>query len=194
MAEQGQAAKQHVDKRQPQKEESIVRIAGRDINGHFKLEKALMRVKGIGSNMAHALALTINRRYGISGNQPLGELTEEQIEKVEAAIKEPEKHGVPNYILNRRLDAEDGSDMHLSGSDLTVKVRQDIEHDIKMQTWRGYRHQYGQKVRGQRNRSTGRTGATIGVTKKKGLPGAAAAAGAQAEQQKSQPAKPAAKK
>ncbi|MGD0511191.1 MAG: 30S ribosomal protein S13, partial [Candidatus Micrarchaeaceae archaeon] len=33
-------------------------------------------------------------------------------------------------------------------------------------TWRGFRHQYGQKVRGQSTRSTGRTGITVGVTKK----------------------------
>ena len=31
---------------------------------------------------------------------------------------------------------------------------------------RGFRHQYGQKVRGQKTRSTGRTGSTVGVVKK----------------------------
>jgi small subunit ribosomal protein S13 len=48
-----------------------------------------------------------------------------------------------------------------------VQTRQDIEDMIKQQTYVGFRHQYGQKVRGQRTRSTGRTGATVGVTKKK---------------------------
>ncbi len=192
MAEQ-EKEKQHQDKRQPQREESIVRISGRDINGSFRMEKALTRVKGIGNSMAHSLAVAISSKYGISSTQPIGEFTEEQIEKVEQAIKAPEKHGIPDFMLNRRMDGEDGSDAHLTGNDLIIKVRQDIERDIKNQTWRGYRHQYGQKVRGQRNRSTGRTGATIGVTKKKGLVGQAAQAGAAAEQQKSQ-TKPAASK
>ncbi len=32
--------------------------------------------------------------------------------------------------------------------------------------YRGIRHEQGQKVRGQRTRSNGRTGLTVGVTKK----------------------------
>lgn len=57
--------------------------------------------------------------------------------------------------------------MHLVGTDLMVKNKDDVENAIKAQTWRGYRHQFGQKVNGQRSRSTGRTGETMGVTKKK---------------------------
>jgi small subunit ribosomal protein S13 len=37
----------------------------------------------------------------------------------------------------------------------------------EMNSWRGYRHAYGLKVRGQRTRSTGRKGKAVGVKVKK---------------------------
>jgi len=37
----------------------------------------------------------------------------------------------------------------------------------KIKCWRGIRHRLGLKVRGQRTKTTGRTGMTIGVRRKK---------------------------
>ena len=162
---QANEAKQQ--KREEKKEEaSIVRIAGRDINGNFKIIKALMQIKGIGNTMAEAIANVAEEKFGIDKSARIGMLTEDKVSNLEAIMKNPLKFGLPEYLLNRRKDRETGESMHLIGSDLTVRVRQDIDYDIKIQTWRGFRHQYGQKVRGQRTRSTGRTGATVGVTKK----------------------------
>ena len=145
---------------------SIIRIAGRDINGRFKMVRALMQIKGIGYNMAHALAKMCNVQYGIAESTELGALTDQQIAKVEELLKDASKTAIPKYMFNRRRDNEIGEDIHVVGTDLIVKTRQDIDSMIKIQTWRGSRHQYGQKVRGQRTRSTGRTGATVGVVKK----------------------------
>ena len=101
-------------------------------------------------------------------------------------------------MLNRRKDTYSGKDIHAIGTDLAYLVRQDIDHEKESGTWKGYRHAYGQKVRGQRTRSTGRTGMTVGVLRKSvlakagasaptaaaaqaaGAPGAAAPAGAKA--------------
>ncbi len=152
--------------KQKREEASIVRIAGRDINGNFKITKALMQVKGIGATMASAISNIAKSKFGIDPSTRIGSLSEEKIAELESIMKNPLKFGIPEYLLNRRKDRETGENMHLIGSDLTVRVRQDIDYDIKIQTWRGFRHQYGQKVRGQRTRSTGRTGATVGVTKK----------------------------
>ncbi|MGC9099322.1 MAG: 30S ribosomal protein S13 [Candidatus Micrarchaeia archaeon] len=163
MGDAKDANKQEAKKKE---EVTIVRIAGRDINGNFKIAKALMQVKGIGSTMAQAIANVAMARFGIGPSTKIGSLPEEKVSSLESIMKNPEKFGIPRYLLNRRSDRETGVDMHLIGSDLTVKVRQDIDNDIKLQTWRGFRHQYGQKVRGQKTRSTGRTGATVGVTKK----------------------------
>ena len=157
-------AKEKSDKER--KEASIIRIAGRDINGRYRIVRALTHIKGIGQNMAFAMALVYSQKYGVSSEVEIGSLTDEQLANLEGVIKEPWKGGIPLFLMNRRKDMGTGADIHLVGTDLTVQVRQDIEHDIRIQTWRGFRHQYGQKVRGQRTRSTGRTGATIGVMKK----------------------------
>lgn len=192
---------QHGEKKEEKKEEpkkparqetSIVRLAGRDISGTKNIPHALMEIKGIGHTLANAMALSISRTHGISTDTEIGTLSEEQMEKIEDVIKDPLRVKIPSYLMNRRKGAEAGADMHLVGTDLIVRVRQDIDNDIRNNTWRGFRHRYGQKVRGQRTRSTGRTGATVGVTKKAiveaakpapagrpGVPGAAApAAGA----------------
>ncbi len=146
---------------------SIVRIAGRDIDGDLDIPNALMQIKGIGYNMSHALTLGIVEMYGIPSSTKIGSLEEDQMLQIENLLKDPRKiTKIPTYLLNRRNDRETGENLHVVGTDLIVKNRQDIENDIRIQTYRGFRHRYGQKVRGQRTRSTGRTGATVGVTKK----------------------------
>ncbi|MDE1824291.1 MAG: 30S ribosomal protein S13 [Candidatus Micrarchaeota archaeon] len=141
-------------------------MSGRDINGSFRISKALNQIKGIGKNLASALTLSIERTHGIPPETKIGSLSDEQLSKIEAVVKDPKAVNIPPFMLNRRKEHDSGADMHLVGTDLIVKVRNDIDSDIKMETWRGFRHRYGQKVRGQRTRSTGRTGATVGVMKK----------------------------
>lgn len=172
---------------------SIIRIAGRDVDGSLNIERALTKVKGIGANMAHALALQIDSKLNIAKATEIGSLSEKQMADVENVIKNPGNFGIPSYILNRNKDAETGKTTHFVSNDLMFAVRQDIGRDMTNKTWRGHRHQYGQKVRGQHTRSTGRTGVTVGVTKKavaaaqgaaKAPAGAAAAAPAKAEAKK----------
>lgn len=146
---------------------NIVRIAGRDINGKYTIVDALRHIKGIGSNLAEAIALLAEKSFGIAPTTAIGSLDEQTVEKLESVIKEPGKFGVPHYMLNRREDTETGADANFAGTDLIVKTKQDMDSTIKLQTWIGYRRQYGQRVRGQHTRSTGRTGETVGVTKKK---------------------------
>ena len=146
---------------------NIVRIAGRDINGEYDITAALRHIKGISHNLASAIALVTERKFGIKENETIGSLSEEKLGQLETVIKEPGKFGVPVFMLNRRNDIDTGLDLHFVGTDLIVKIKQDIDNGIKLQSWIGFRRQYGQKVRGQRTRSTGRTGRTVGVTKKK---------------------------
>ncbi len=145
---------------------SIIRMAGRDINGNLNVMRGLMQIKGIGYNMASAITRGYSETYKVPEDTVLGAMSDEQIAQLEGFIREPAKAGVPGYMLNRRKDMETGLDMHVAGTDLTIKTRQDIDTGIRMQTWIGSRHQYGQRVRGQRTRNTGRTGTTIGVMKK----------------------------
>ncbi|MBI3255174.1 MAG: 30S ribosomal protein S13, partial [Nitrosarchaeum sp.] len=55
--------------------------------------------------------------------------------------------------------------MHLLTSDIPFTLRNDIERERTTNSWRGYRHMYGLKVRGQCTRTTGRKGGAVGVAK-----------------------------
>jgi small subunit ribosomal protein S13 len=145
---------------------SIVRVAGRDVDGALNIERALSKVKGIGMNLSHSLSIAIDAKLNIPKSTPIGSLSEAQIEEIEKIIKDPISVGLPTYMINRNKDAETGKNIHIVSNELIFNTRQDISRDIANKTWRGYRHQYGQKVRGQATRSTGRTGVTVGVTKK----------------------------
>ena len=204
----GEAAKKPVSKKEERAPTSIIRLAGKDVNGNLNIERALDQVRGIGSSMAHALAVSVEKKLNIPKSTTLGALSEEQVESIEELIKTPPSSGIPQYMLNHNKDMESGKNLHLVGNELLFAARQDVNRDVANRTWRGHRHQYGQKVRGQHTRSTGRTGTTVGVMKKaeaakqmpakagegggKAAPAApAAAAAAPAKKEEKKPAAPA---
>ncbi|VVC01429.1 30S ribosomal protein S13 [uncultured archaeon] len=157
----------------------VVRLAGRDLRGNLPIRRAITSVRGVGINLGTVISGIATQRLGMNDKTMLGELSEEEVLKLEHVLMHPESYGVPTRMLNRQNDAITGKDGHLIGPDLVFAVRQDIDHEKDSGTWRGYRHAYGQKVRGQRTRSTGRTGMTVGVLRKAVLAKAGAAAAAQ---------------
>jgi len=140
----------------------IVRIAGTDLDGTLKLNYALANINGIGTNLANAIL----KKANINQQTRVGFLTEIDKDKLEDIITNPTKHGFPPYMLNRAKDMETGKDTHLTGADLALKIKTDIEEMKNLKSWRGYRHAYGLRVRGQRTRTTGRSGKAMGVKKK----------------------------
>jgi len=140
----------------------IFRIIDTDVDGTLKASYALTEIKGISLNLANAIL----KKAGISLDIRAGFLTEAEVEKIEEIIKEPTKFGLPSWLLNRRKDLETGKDMHLISADLVLKTKMDIGQMKGMKSWRGYRHAYGLKVRGQRTKTTGRSGKALGVKKK----------------------------
>lgn len=157
----------------------IVRLAGRDLRGALPIGRAITSVRGVGINLGIVLSQIAFEQLGMNDKTMVGELSEEEVEKLEKILQHPQNYGIPTRMLNRQKDLFTGNDVHLIGSDLAYTVKQDIEHEKDSNTWRGYRHTYGQKVRGQRTRSTGRTGMTVGVLRKAVLAKAGAAAAAQ---------------
>ena len=139
----------------------IVRIAGKDIPGTKKTIIGISQVKGMGYNFAKAILDVLN----INSNSNVGFLTESQVEEIERAMKNPSSLNIPSWFLNRQKDIDSGKDMHLITSDIDFNVRNDIEREKNMNSWRGFRHTYGLKVRGQRTRTTGRKGGAVGVRK-----------------------------
>ncbi len=164
-------------KRQPLSKDfrGVVRLIDRDLDGQYKVSEALMQVRGIGHTLSNALVMAVQRDLSIKPDVLVGDLTEEQLNSVEDVIKEPAKHGVPLFLLNRRKDYDGGSDKHLLGTDLIFQMKQDIQRQKETRSWIGWRHSLGQKVRGQHNRTTGRSGMTVGVIRKALAPATAPA-------------------
>ncbi|HIE13824.1 TPA: 30S ribosomal protein S13 [Candidatus Bathyarchaeota archaeon] len=141
----------------------IVRVLGTDLDGTKRVACALSSIKGIGIRMANAIV----KKADINPDERLGFLSEGEIERLEAVAKDPVGYGIATWLLNRRKDRATGQDLHLVGSDLDLQVKMDIDLMKAIKSWRGYRHAYGLKVRGQRTRTTGRTGKTVGVRRKR---------------------------
>ena len=137
-----------------------IRILKQDIDGRELLPYALTKIRGIGIPFAHALL----RALRLPLNMRAGELSDAQIQLIEEALKKPP---IPKWMYNRQRDPETGKDMHLYTSDLEFAIKMDIKKMIEMRCWKGVRHMYGLKVRGQRTRTTGRKGRTVGVERKK---------------------------
>jgi len=139
----------------------IVRIIGNDIPGDKKVLVGLAQVRGVGRSFALAILDTL----GISPATSMGLVSDQDVGRIEALLKDPLKAGFPAWFLNRRKDIETGSDRHLLTSDIEFTVRNDVEREKALGSWRGYRYTYGLKVRGQRTRTTGRKGGAVGVAK-----------------------------
>lgn len=139
----------------------IVRIAGKDVPGAKKTIIGVGQVKGIGFNFARSLLQVLK----INPDSNVGFLTESQVEQIENAMRNPSSVNIPSWFLNRQKDMDSGNDFHLITSDVDFNIRNDIEREKGMNSWRGFRHTYGLKVRGQSTRTTGRKGGAVGVKK-----------------------------
>lgn len=144
----------------------IVRIAGKDLRGKLTLKRALTHVRGLGHSLSRAAARVINKELGFPPTKRVGELSDEDVEKIDKVLYSLQDYNVPAYLLNRRNDYATGTNKHVIMNDLAFTETQDIEREKKLYTWRGYRHAYGKKVRGQRTRNTGRKGMALGVLRK----------------------------
>ena len=121
----------------------------------------LTKIRGVG----YMFANTIINVLKINPDQRIGYLSPEQIKSIESIIKNPSASNFPSWFLNRRKDIETGEDKHLITSDIAFTVRNDVEREKTSGSWRGIRHMFGLKVRGQRTRCTGRKGGAVGVAK-----------------------------
>jgi small subunit ribosomal protein S13 len=134
---------------------------GNDIPGEKKITIGLTQIKGIGYNFATAILDTLK----INPNTNVGYLTDSHVQAIEKLITDPSSSNFPLWFLNRRKDVETGKNIHILTSDIDFTLRNDVERERITSSWRGYRHMYGLKVRGQRTRCTGRKGGAVGVAK-----------------------------
>ncbi len=140
----------------------MVRIIETDIDGNLSLVHALQRIHGIGQRMAESVIAA----EGLEMYEKIGNLTDADIEKLDTDLREIDKK-MPSWMLNRRKDYDTGRDLHFIGTEAGMRVKDDIERLRKVRSYRGIRHETKHKVRGQRTKSNGRKGLTLGVSKKK---------------------------
>ena len=141
--------------------ENLIRILGNDIPGEKKTLIGLTQIRGIGYMFANSMLQILK----INPDSRIGTLSAEQVSSIEKMIQDPKSQNFPTWFLNRQKDVETGDDLHLVTSDIAFNLRNDIEREKGVFSWRGYRHMYGLKVRGQRTRCTGRKGGAVGVAK-----------------------------
>ncbi len=143
----------------------IVRVAGVDLPGGKKISMAMQKIGGVGIAYANAIV----RLAGVKDTKA-GEMTDEDLKKIEEVLKNPDKYQIPSWLFNRRKDFDTGKDIHIMGAGLAIHKREDVNRLQKTKTYRGIRHALGLRLRGQRTRSSGRKGSTVGV-RRKGVPG-----------------------
>lgn len=140
----------------------LVRIMNTDLQGKKPVKYALTGIRGIGLRTSRVIVDST----GIDPNAVIGFLSEEDIQKLDSTIDQFEEQ-LPKWMLNRQFDPISGENKHLLGQDIILTLKEDLNDLRKSRAYRGLRHERGLKVRGQRTKSTGRRGSTIGVRKKK---------------------------
>lgn len=144
-----------------QEEEDIryhIRIGQTDLEGAKTAERALSDMNGIGRRTARIICQNV----GIDRTKTFGRLDDDQIEEIKERI-ENYASDVPEWLSNHRKHYFTGGTTHETGNDLEMSKRRAINRMKMIDSYKGVRHKRGQKVRGQRTKSTGRSEGTIGV-------------------------------
>ena len=152
----------------------LVRVLNTDIRGEKQVLYALTKVKGVSIMFANAVL----KRANINPQKKAGYLSEKEVSTIENLIQKPVNAGIPTWLLNRRADPETGENGHLITSNLDFTHEMDIKKMKKVKSYKGFRHQWGQPVRGQRTKANTRKNkgrGSLGVQRKKTAAAAAPA-------------------
>ncbi|MGA3021320.1 MAG: 30S ribosomal protein S13 [Thermoplasmata archaeon] len=148
----------------------IVRVANTDLDGTRPTALALTGVRGVGLRIAEVAC----RLGDVDASEMIGNLPEATVEGLETTLGSLAAK-LPPWMVNHPNEPFAGESPHFFGPDLETRRRDDINVMKMIRSYRGVRHERGQKVRGQRTRSNGRTGMAAGVLKKAAKEAAAAA-------------------
>jgi len=138
----------------------IVRIANSDLEGKKSVQYGLIGIKGVGRRAAKIV--TVNA--GVDPKATLGYLSDAEIEKLQLSVDNISTI-MPSWMVNKQNEIMSGEDRHLIGTDVLLGLNEDLNLMKKMRSYKGLRHDRGLRVRGQRTRSSGRRGRTVGVSR-----------------------------
>jgi len=140
----------------------FVRVSNTDLDGTKPVLISLTGLKGIGRHTAQVIAQKAN----VDKHALMGKLDDASVDRIREAVAAYSEN-VPTWMMNRPKDVYTGQARHMLATDVILTLEDDINILKKIRSYRGIRHETGQKVRGQRTKSTGRTGLTVGVKRKK---------------------------
>merc|ERR1712126_145084 len=140
----------------------IIRLYNTNIDGTKKVAFSMTNIKGIGMRFAKAIVL----KAQIDPTKFAGEMTPEEIDKIQAIIADPVEYGIPEYFLNHQKNFTTGKSTQLVGVKLAGALRELIELSKKHKAIRGCRLAMGLKRRGQRTNANGRRTKAFGGKKK----------------------------
>lgn len=153
------------DKKKPMEDENfnfIVRIANTDIDGAKNSVVGIQSIKGVGKRVAQIIV----KKAEIDPSLRIGEVPDTKVKELEELLLNYAEL-VPSWALNRQMDYVSGADLHLIGNELDLVGQDDLNRMKMIRCYRGIRHETRHKVRGQRSRSNGRRGLTLGVSRKR---------------------------
>jgi small subunit ribosomal protein S13 len=158
----------------------IVRIADSDLDGKRSVQYALTGIKGISRRVAKIIAVN----SGLDPIGTIGYLNDADIDKLKSSVDNISTL-LPTWMMNKQNDILTGEDRQVLGMDVLLSRNEDINIMKKARSYKGLRHERGLRVRGQRTRSTGRRGKTVGVSRASiGAAQAAAKEGEKKEEKK----------
>ncbi|KAJ2002392.1 ribosomal 40S subunit protein S18B [Coemansia thaxteri] len=143
--------------------QDMIRLLNTNVDGNKKIMYALTSIKGVGRRYSNMVC----KKADIDLNKRAGEFSVEELERVVEIIQNPLQYKIPQWFLNRQKDHTTGKFSQLVANGVDNSLREDIERLKKIRVHRGIRHHRDLRVRGQHTKTTGRTGKTVGVTKKK---------------------------
>lgn len=143
--------------------QDIIRMFNTNIDGRAGVVKALTKIKGLGIR----IATLICKRADIDLSLKAGQVEQEKLDKVAKILENPLEHNIPTWFLNKQRDPITGKSVHLVANQVEADYKLYLEKAKRVKHTRGLRLLKGLKVNGQRTRSNGRKGKTVGVSKKK---------------------------
>ena len=138
----------------------IVRIADSDLDGKRGVQYALTGITGISRRVAKIIAVN----SGLDPVGTIGYLNDADIDKLKSSVDNISTL-LPTWMMNKQNDVLTGDDRQVLGMDVMLSRNEDINLMKKARSYKGLRHERGLRVRGQRSRSTGRRGKTVGVSR-----------------------------
>merc|ERR1712212_451985 len=143
----------------PEDFQHILRVQNTNIDGNIKVTNAVTAIRGMGRRFTDLVL----KKAEVDRSKRAGQLTEAELEQIQTVMTQPKNFKIPVWFLNRRRDWKDGKDGQMTSNNLDNKLREDLERMKKIRLHRGIRHWWGVPVKGQKTKTSGRHGRTVGV-------------------------------